>query len=55
MARAARRIRRHRDPVLLVGTDYIALDDSRIAGKGAVGVWTKADSVTVFDDFAYGP
>ena len=24
------------------------------AGAGAVGVWTKADSVTLFDDFAYG-
>jgi hypothetical protein len=25
-----------------------------IAGPGAVGVWTKADSVTSFDDFSYG-
>jgi hypothetical protein len=41
--------------VLLNGTEYIAIDDSRIAGPGAVGVWTKADSVTAFDDFAYGP
>ena len=40
--------------VLLDGKAYIALDDARIAGAGAVGVWTKADSVTVFDDFAYG-
>jgi hypothetical protein len=41
--------------VLLDGKAYISVDDSRIAGPGAVGVWTKADSVTVFDDFAYGP
>jgi hypothetical protein len=33
---------------------YIDLEDSRIAGPGAVGVWTKADSVTAFDDFTYG-
>jgi hypothetical protein len=26
----------------------------RITGSGAVGVWTKADSVTAFDDFTYG-
>src|ERR1700741_1585482 len=36
------------------GKRYIELDDSHIAGSGAVGVWTKADSVTVFDDFGYG-
>jgi len=41
--------------VLLDGKAYIELDDSHIAGPGAVGVWTKADSVTVFDDFAYVP
>ena len=27
---------------------------SALAGPGAVGVWTKADSVTVFDDFSFG-
>lgn len=40
--------------VILNGKLYIELDDNRIAGPGAVGVWTKADSVTVFDDFAFG-
>ena len=40
--------------VMLDGKAYIELDDSHIAGAGAVGVWTKADSVTVFDDFNYG-
>ena len=40
--------------VLLDGKAYIELDDRHIAGPGAVGVWTKADSVTAFDDFAFG-
>jgi len=33
---------------------YIEVDDDRIVGPGAVGVWTKADSITAFDDFRYG-
>ena len=40
--------------VLLDGKAYIELDDKHIAAPGAVGVWTKADSVTVFDDFSFG-
>ncbi len=34
-----------------------ALDayDATFTGPGAVGVWTKADSVTYFDDFSCGP
>jgi hypothetical protein len=40
--------------VSLDGKRYIELDDSHAAGPGAVGVWTKADSVTAFDDFSYG-
>jgi hypothetical protein len=40
--------------VLLDGKQYIAVDDKHIAGAGAIGVWTKADSVTAFDDFSYG-
>ena len=40
--------------VALDGKTYIEAQDSRIAGPGAVGVWTKADSVTSFDDFNYG-
>jgi len=40
--------------VLLDGKVYIDLQDSHISGPGAVGVWTKADSVTAFDDFSYG-
>lgn len=37
--------------VSLDGKRYIELDDGHIAGAGAVGVWTKADSVTAFKDF----
>ena len=40
--------------VLLDGKRYIHVDDKHIAAAGAVGVWTKADSVTAFDDFVYG-
>ena len=40
--------------VSLDGKQYIETDDDHIAGPGAVGVWTKADSVTLFDDFGYG-
>lgn len=40
--------------VALNGKVYIELDDGHINGAGAVGVWTKADSVTAFDDFTYG-
>ncbi|HZP87052.1 MAG TPA: family 16 glycoside hydrolase [Burkholderiales bacterium] len=40
--------------VILDGKPYIEVQDSHIEGAGAVGVWTKADSVTAFDDFTYG-
>jgi len=40
--------------VILDGKSYIEMEDDHIAGTGAVGVWTKADSVTLFDDFSYG-
>jgi hypothetical protein len=40
--------------VTLDGKTYIDLQDSHIQGAGKVGVWTKADSVTLFDAFAYG-
>src|SRR5438045_1978514 len=39
--------------VLLDSVARITLHDAHIAGAGAVGVWTKADSVTAFDDFAF--
>jgi hypothetical protein len=36
------------------GTERIVVEDDHIGGAGAVGVWTKADSVTLFDDFSFG-
>jgi hypothetical protein len=40
--------------VMLDGKPYIAVENDQIAGAGAVGVWTKADSVTAFDNLSYG-
>ena len=31
------------------------VEDSTFAEAGKLGLWTKADSVTLFDDFAFGP
>src|SRR4029453_4267833 len=39
--------------VALNGKVYIEMDDAHIKGAGAVGMWTKADSITAFDDFSY--
>jgi hypothetical protein len=36
------------------GKKTIEMEDGHIADPGAVGLWTKADSVTAFDDFGYG-
>jgi hypothetical protein len=41
--------------VMLDGKLYIQLEDDHLSGAGAVGVWTKADSVTSFDDFTFTP
>ena len=40
--------------VSLDGKRYIDFVDTHIAGSGAVGVWTKADSVTAFDGLRFG-
>ena len=40
--------------VIFNGKAYIEMEDAHFAEAGAVGVWTKADSVTLFDDFTYG-
>jgi hypothetical protein len=37
--------------VSLDGRRLIDVQDTHLAGAGAVGLWTKADSVTAFDDF----
>ena len=39
--------------VLLDGKRYIETTDTHITGNGSVGVWTKADSITAFDNFNY--
>jgi hypothetical protein len=39
--------------VTLDGKAYIETSDTRITGAGAVGVWTKSDSVTEFREFRY--
>ena len=36
------------------GTKVIEADDASFSDAGKVGVWTKADSVTLFDDFSFG-
>ena len=36
------------------GKKAIDWDDKTFAEAGMVGVWTEADSVTLFDDFSYG-
>jgi hypothetical protein len=40
--------------VSLNGQKALDWDDETFKDAGKVGVWTKADSVTLFDDFAYG-
>jgi hypothetical protein len=39
--------------VALNGRTYIETNDDHITGAGRVGVWTKAGSITLFDDFTY--
>ena len=36
------------------GKHVFDVEDSAFGEAGKVGVWTKADSVTLFDDFSYG-
>ena len=40
--------------VRLDGKNAIEWYDKTFTEAGMVGVWTKADSVTLFDDFSYG-
>jgi hypothetical protein len=40
--------------VALDGKKALDWDDNTFNQAGAVGVWTKADSVTLFDDFTFG-
>jgi hypothetical protein len=40
--------------VFFNGRQLFQVEDSTFSDAGAVGLWTKADSVTLFDDFNYG-
>ncbi len=40
--------------VTFEGERVIEATDDSFSGAGKVGLWTKADSVTLFDDFTYG-
>jgi hypothetical protein len=40
--------------VILNGKKLFAVEDNTFTDAGQVGLWTKADSVTLFDDFTYG-
>src|SRR5213594_1768840 len=44
----------NRFTVTFDGKKVIEATDDSFADAGKVGVWTKADSVTLFDDFSYG-
>jgi len=44
----------NRFTVTFDGKKAIEWDDETFKDAGKVGVWTKADSVTLFDDFTYG-
>ena len=39
--------------ISLDGKANIAIEDDQIVGVGTVGVWTKEDSITAFDDFSF--
>ena len=41
--------------VILNGKPLFEVEDPTFAEAGKVGLWTKADSVTLFDDFVFGP
>lgn len=44
----------NRSTVLFNGKELFSAEDDTHKDAGKVGVWTKADSVTLFDDFSYG-
>jgi hypothetical protein len=44
----------NRFSVIFNGKRVIEADDSQFSAPGPAGVWTKADSVTAFDDFQFG-
>jgi len=44
----------HKFVVVFDSKKVMAATDDTFSAAGKVGVWTKADSVTLFDDFTYG-
>ncbi|MCK1419444.1 hypothetical protein IVA87_09695 [Bradyrhizobium sp. 147] len=44
----------HRFKVTFDGKPLFEVEDATITNAGMIGLWTKADSVTLFDDLAYG-
>ena len=40
--------------MFLNGKKLFEVEDKTFGGAGQVGLWTKADSVTLFDDFTFG-
>jgi hypothetical protein len=46
--------KRTRFNVVFNGKPVFEVEDGTFANAGMVGLWTKADSVTLFDDFVYG-
>ncbi len=40
--------------VFFNGKKLFQVEDATFTEAGAIGVWTKADSVTLFDDFTFG-
>jgi hypothetical protein len=44
----------NRFTVVFNGKELFSAEDDTLKDAGKVGLWTKADSVTLFDDFSYG-
>lgn len=44
----------NRFAVIFNGKELFTAENDTIAAAGKTGLWTKADSVTLFDDFSYG-
>lgn len=45
---------RNRFTIFFDGKELFTAEDDTIRDAGKLGVWTKADSVTLFDDFSFG-
>ena len=40
--------------VIFNGKSLFEVEDATFTDAGMIGLWTKADSLTVFDDLSYG-